>query len=84
MVFVKGFCIGAQMVARKADALPEHVSSFPIAILLEIDFAGAVNPLLSSSQLRQSFQLWNRRRMGLRGPHCNIIVELARPWTKIV
>src|SRR5277367_1661305 len=47
MVFVKGFCIGVQLVARKADTFPEHVSSFSIAILVEINFAGAVNPLLS-------------------------------------
>lgn len=46
-MFVKGFCIGAQLVARKADALPEHVSSISIAILLETNFAGAINPLLS-------------------------------------
>jgi hypothetical protein len=46
-VFVESFCIGAQLVARKADALPEYVSSFSIAILLEINFTGAVNPLLS-------------------------------------
>jgi hypothetical protein len=37
----------AQLVARQADALPEHVSSFFIAILLEINFTGTINPLLS-------------------------------------
>ena len=85
MLFVKGFCIGAQLVARKADALPEHISSFSIAILLEINFAGVVNPLLSRKPIAAVAPVMESAENGSeRNPlqyHCRIGASVDKNYS---
>jgi hypothetical protein len=77
MVFVKSFCIWAQLVVRKAHrALPARVSTFSITILLKIKFTGVANPYLSRRPILAVITVVESAENGFRRTalqyHCRI------------